>query len=163
MTDLHATDCSRSASSLSFLADLHTLLRANGIRSRFGPVLPVAGPATEQQRDPVVGQVQTFVDEHLAGDLSLDRMAAVADVSPSSLTRRFKAEADTTPWRYVMERRVEAAKRLLVETDRTLAEIAFDTGFYDQAHLTRTFRRFEGMTPGAYRDGSSQQKDHVDD
>lgn len=99
----------------------------------------------------MVGHVQTFVDTHLAEDLSVDRLAAVADVSPSSLTRRFRREADTTPWRYVLEARVEAAKRLLVETDRSLVRIAIDTGFYDQPHLTRTFKRLEGQTPGDYR------------
>jgi transcriptional regulator GlxA family with amidase domain len=98
-----------------------------------------------------VGRVQTFVDAHLAADLTVDRLAAVVDRSPSTLVRRFKDELGTTPWRYVMERRVAAAKRLLDATDRPLAAVAVDTGFYDQAHLTRTFRRLEGRTPGEYR------------
>ncbi|WP_181149267.1 AraC family transcriptional regulator [Salinibacter sp. 10B] len=116
--------------------------------------MPVAGSsaADEAAPNPVVGQVQTFVDEHLAADLSLDRMAAVADVSPSSLVRRFKAAADVTPWRYVMEARVQKARRLLAETDRPIATIAIDAGFYDQAHLTRTFKRLEGQPPGAFRE-----------
>jgi AraC family transcriptional regulator len=143
----------------SFLSDLQALLRANGLRARSGRSLPVAGPSTDQQRDPVVGRVQAFVDEHLAADLSLDRMAAVANRSPSTLARRFREEADTTPWRYVMERRVAAAKRLLATTDRSLASIAVDTGFYDQAHLTRTFKRLHGQTPGEYRDEGAPEAD----
>ncbi|HHP7239311.1 helix-turn-helix domain-containing protein [Longibacter sp.] len=134
-----------------FLSDLNILLRDAGIS-------PVAGPSADStpSGEYVVGQVQAFVEEHLAADLTVEHLADVADVSPSSLARRFGAETDTTPWRYVMERRIEAAKRLLAMNDRSLAEIAFDTGFYDQAHLTRTFRRFEGVTPGTYRDEAEE-------
>jgi AraC family transcriptional regulator len=107
----------------------------------------------------VVGQVQAFVDEHLAADLTVEQLARVADVSPSSLARRFRNETDTPPWRYVMERRVERAKRLLANTDRSLAAIAVDTGFYDQAHFTRTFKRLEGQTPGGYRDAASAHEE----
>jgi AraC family transcriptional regulator len=73
----------------------------------------------------VVGQVQTFVDEHLAADLTV-------------------------------KQRVERVKRLLATTDCSLASIALDTGFYDQAHLTRTFKRLEGVTPGTYRDEADE-------
>jgi len=100
----------------------------------------------------VIGRVRQFVDDHLAADLTLRDLADVADVSPSSLGRRFKAETGTTPWRYVLKRRIERAKALLRDTDRSLAAIALDTGFYDQPHFTRTFKRFEGETPGEYRD-----------
>ena len=96
--------------------------------------------------------MQTFVDEHLAADLTVDELADAADLSSSSLGRRFKATVGTTPWRYVLQRRIDAAKRLLEATDRSLAAIAFDTGFYDQPHFTRAFKRLEGQPPGAYRD-----------
>jgi AraC family transcriptional regulator len=96
----------------------------------------------------------------LAADLTVERLADVAGLSPSSLARRFRDEAGTTPWRYVMERRVERARRLLATTDRSLASIAFDTGFYDQAHLTRTFKRLEGVTPGTYRDEAAAKEEN---
>jgi transcriptional regulator GlxA family with amidase domain len=133
------------------LDSLNALLRGAGIAPVGQHGLPVAGEPASAQEGPVVGHVQTFVEAHLAEDLSVDRLAAVADLSPSSLTRRFRREAGTTPWHYVLEARVEAAKRLLAETDRSLVRIAIDTGFYDQAHFVRTFNRLEGQTPGAYR------------
>jgi transcriptional regulator GlxA family with amidase domain len=142
----------------AFLSGLDALLRRAGI-ARPAPRFPVAGPSpdasTPATDDLVVGQVQDFVDDHLAADLTLDRLAEAAGVSPSSLGRRFREEMDTTPWRYVLRRRVEKAKELLRETDRSLAAIALDTGFYDQPHFTRTFKRFEGQTPGDYREATT--------
>lgn len=138
-----------------FRADLNALLRKAGIRPAT-PARPIAGRAPDvpapEADDLVVGRVQEFVDDHLAAELTLSDLADVADVSPSSLGRRFKAETGTTPWRYVLKRRIERAKALLQNTDRSLAAIALDTGFYDQPHFTRTFKRFEGKTPGEYRD-----------
>jgi len=137
-----------------FLATLGRVLRHAGIRSSVGARRPVAGPTAPDARsaDPVVGRVQTFVDEHLAADLTVVELAEAAELSPSTLARRFKDAMGTTPWRYVLQRRIDKAKRLLVTTDRSLAAIAFDTGFYDQPHFTRAFKRLEGQPPGAYRD-----------
>jgi len=137
-----------------FLVTLGRMLRRAGIRSSFDTCKSVAGPSAPDAPavDPVVGRVQTFVDAHLAADLTVDELAEAVDLSPSSLERRFRAEMDTTPWRYVLQRRIDAAKRLLETTDRSLVAIAFDTGFYDQPHFTRTFKRLEGQPPGAYRD-----------
>lgn len=112
---------------------------------------PVAGPAYDA--DLIVGRVETHLDEHLADpSLGLDALADAANVSPSSVGRAFRKVYDTSPWRYVMRQRVEHAARLLNDPSRALAAIALDAGFYDQAHLTRTFKRFMGETPGEYRD-----------
>lgn len=142
-----------------FLEELNGMLRRTGIRSSFDVTHPVAGPSTPDalDADPVVGRVQTFVDAHLGADLTVDDLADAVDLSPSSLERRFRSEMDTTPWRYVLARRIDAAKRLLETTDRSLAAIAFDTGFYDQSHFTRTFKRLEGQPPGAYRDDAKDE------
>jgi len=141
-----------------FLTALGALLRRAGIRSAFDRHGPLAGPLPSDAlgTDPVVGRVQTFVDAHLAADLTVDELADAVDLSPSSLERRFRAEMDTTPWRYVLQRRIDAAKHLLETTDRSLAAVAFDTGFYDQPHFTRTFKRLEGQPPGAYRDDARE-------
>ena len=123
--------------------------------------LPVAGHGYDAEL--LVGRVVTHLDDHLADpNLDLDQLADAAHVSPSSLGRAFRDVLDTTPWRYVMRRRIDHAKRLLVGTGRSLADIALDAGFYDQAHFSRAFKRFTGTTPGAFRE-ESQDTNHVED
>lgn len=96
-------------------------------------------------------RVLLFVEQNLDDDLSLATLAAVAGLSASHFARRFKAALGEAPHRYVLARRVNGAKRLLLESDLPLAEIAAETGFSSQAHLTGIFGRTVGMTPGAYR------------
>ena len=58
----------------------------------------------------------------------------------------------TTPREYLLSLRVEAARRLLVTSDTSLAAIATDCGFTDQSHFTKRFQKVTGMTPHQYRD-----------
>ena len=88
---------------------------------------------------------------HLDRDLGLAELAAAAGLSPSHFTRAFKRSTGRPPHRYLMERRVEHAQRLLASTDAPLAEVASDCGFADQSHLSTAFRRLLGATPGAWR------------
>ncbi len=108
--------------------------------------LPVTALSPAQLR-----RVVLYIEQHLDEDLPLTVLAAVADLSPSHFARRFKAATGQAPHRYVLARRVNGAKRLLLETDLPLAEVAAETGFSSQAHLTGIFGRAVGMTPGAYR------------
>ncbi len=77
-------------------------------------------------------------------------MAALVDLSPFHFARLFKATRGVTPYRFVLERRIAAARRLL-GSDAGLAEIAYATGFASQSHFTTIFRREIGVTPGAAR------------
>ena len=58
------------------------------------------------------------------------------------------------PYRYVLERRVEHACGLLKDSQRSIADVAYASGFSSQAHLTMNFRRLTGMTPGRFRRSS---------
>jgi AraC family transcriptional regulator len=84
---------------------------------------------------------------------SLDDLARVAGLSRYHFARRFRRETGETPWRFVRRQRVERAVRLL-EEGRPPAEVAFETGFADQSHLTRTLREYDGRTPGDVRRGT---------
>lgn len=126
-------------------------IRKRGVQGFQPDRLPVAGHGYDPKL--LVGRVVTHLNDHLADpNLDLDQLADAAHVSPSSLGRAFRDVLDTTPWRYVMRRRIDHAKRLLADTDRPLADIALDAGFYDQAHFSRTFKRFTSTTPGTFRE-----------
>ena len=96
--------------------------------------------------------VLEYIHQHLVTDLTLRDLAAIAHLSPYHFARLFKVSTGLPPRQYVIARRVEWAKQLLRgEDDLTLAQIAARAGFCDQAHLTRHFKRFVGVTPKRFR------------
>ncbi len=112
-----------------------------------------AGPADGL---PGTGVVARQVMDRLADELTcppaLADLAAAAGLSRYQLLRAFRAEVGMPPYAWLAQHRVARA-RLLLEHGYRPAEAATLTGFADQAHLTRWFRRVVGVTPGAYRNG----------
>lgn len=96
-------------------------------------------------------RVRDYVEAHLDDDLSLTVLADIACLSPYHFSRSFKQATGVGPQRYVVQRRLECAKRLLRRTHQPLAWVAQEAGFADQSHLTSLFRRETGVTPGRYR------------
>ena len=92
-----------------------------------------------------------FMRAHLSGNISLEELASVCDLSVSYFARGFKNGTGVSPHRWLIEMRLEKAKDLLLNTKMPLAEVAVACGFADQCHLTRKFRRATGDTPGAWR------------
>jgi AraC family transcriptional regulator len=96
-------------------------------------------------------RVRDYVEAHLDEDVSLTVLADIACLSPYHFSRSFKQATGVGPQRYVIQRRVERAKTLLLRTREPLARIAQEAGFADQSHLVSIFRREIGMTPGRFR------------
>jgi AraC family transcriptional regulator len=92
-----------------------------------------------------------FIEENLGCDLSLIRMAAEVGVSPLHLPRTFKTATGQSPHRYVLRRRIERAKDLLIKTDTPILEVALSVGFSSQSHLSSWFSRVVGISPADYR------------
>jgi AraC-like DNA-binding protein len=80
---------------------------------------------------------------------SLAELSAVARLSPFHLLRLFRAGVGLPPHQYLMSLRVERSKELLGR-GAPIAEVAARTGFADQSHLTRCFKRLAGVTPGRF-------------
>jgi len=96
-------------------------------------------------------RVSTYIEEHLAEDLSLSELAAVAYLSPYHFARLFKASTDFAPHQYVIGRRIERAKLLLSTTNWSLTAIAHAVGFAHESHLALHFKRLTGLLPSSYR------------
>ena len=96
-------------------------------------------------------QVVAHIHTHFGENLDVKRLAKLAGVSQSQFERRFNRIFGTTPYEYLLRVRITAARTLLETTDRTIADIACETGFYDHSHFTRTFKRIVGTSPGQYR------------
>ncbi len=97
-------------------------------------------------------RVSDFVEENLGRDLSLAEIAQAAELSPFHFARSFKQATGMTPIQFLMQRRIEQAKNLLIEDELPIVEIGLRVGFKNQSHFTTLFRRLTTMTPKAYRD-----------
>lgn len=95
--------------------------------------------------------VTGFIEGNLASDLSIGVLSKVAGISQYHFARLFKKRFGLPPHAYVQHRRAERAHQLLVQGDMALKEIVCATGFYDQSHLTKSFKRLYSMTPGELR------------
>jgi AraC family transcriptional regulator len=92
-----------------------------------------------------------FMDARLDGALRLSELASEAGLSASHFVRSFRHSTGKTPYQYLLLRRVERARTAMRDRRASLAEVAVVSGFADQHHLARVFRRITGLTPSSYR------------
>jgi AraC family transcriptional regulator len=97
------------------------------------------------------GRATELLRENLDGSVRLADLARECDLSASHFARSFKASFGVTCHQWLTQQRIERAKELLAVTKMSLADIANDSGFGDQAAFTRTFHRVVGATPGQWR------------
>jgi AraC family transcriptional regulator len=90
-----------------------------------------------------------YIESHLTDDLVLKEIAQVVHLTPTYFSRLFKRAYGISPHQYVIQRRVDAAQRLLQNTRLSVAEVALMVGFADHSHLTRHYKRLTGTTPRA--------------
>ncbi|TDC46916.1 AraC family transcriptional regulator [Jiangella ureilytica] len=119
------------------------------IAERLATTATTAGPPLPPSSPTLAGRLRDLLDERVADGVSLRSAAARLHAHPTHLVRSFTAAFGLPPHRYLTGRRVELARRLLLAGQRP-AEVATAAGFYDQAHLTRHFTRYLGVSPGRY-------------
>jgi AraC family transcriptional regulator len=93
-----------------------------------------------------------MIHDDLQANPSLSALADAVQLSPHHFSRVFKRVTGLSPHQYVLSQRIQLARRLLVETKLSIAEVAHDVGFYDQSHFTYHFKRLVGVTPSAIRE-----------
>ena len=95
--------------------------------------------------------VATFVEQHYAEPIRLSNLVAMTGMSTTVFKKVFAEVFQMTPGKYLTTIRLNAVRKLLEETDKLLSDVAAETGFFDQSHLTRIFKKERGLTPGEYR------------
>lgn len=113
------------------------------------PFVPFAPPT--DHGDGAVRRVQEWLEGTQAPKASVDQMAAFAGLPRPTFNRRFRRATGYSPTNYLQHLRVEAAKRLLERSDKTVDEITWEVGYEEAATLRRVFRRITGLSPAAYR------------
>jgi AraC family transcriptional regulator len=121
------------------------LLRAEAAVGR-GDACSVGGQAAWQLK-----RVLQLFEKNFRDSVRVDQAAAAARLSVAHFTRAFGRTMGESPTAYLRRFRVERAQELMILTDSSLAEIALDCGFADQAHLSKVFRRIVNATPAAWR------------
>lgn len=131
---------------LTIARHLVLFVRRPGGQSQFSPLLELQAAERRPLRD-----LQLWVGENLAADLSVEALAGRSHMSPRNFARVFHKEVGTTPARFVERLRVDAARRLLEETDAGLEQVARACGFGGADSMRRSFLRVLRVPPNDYR------------
>jgi AraC family transcriptional regulator len=134
------------------LADDASALSLHGLGLELLAVLARgSASAGESGRPAWIGRAEELLRASALEKLSLDDLAAEVEVHPTHLSRVFRRVFGVPVGEYVRRLRIDHATALLARDDLSLAQIASESGFADQAHFTRVFKRRLGITPGRYR------------
>ena len=96
--------------------------------------------------------IREYIHEHLDQNLTLTKLATIANLSTHYFASLFKQSTGFAPHQYITKCRLEKAKKLLQQTNLPIIEISQEVGFQNQSHFTRVFRQYLKTTPKAYRD-----------
>ncbi|MCZ8513029.1 AraC family transcriptional regulator [Paenibacillus filicis] len=108
-------------------------------------------PQTASLSNNKLSDVLRFINEHLARDIKIAELAEVAHLHPNYFVRFFKSQLGVTPMSFIYEKRLDKAKQLIRASDKTISEIAIETGFHEVFHLSKSFKKSFGLSPTEYR------------
>ena len=107
---------------------------------------------TGNEEHDAVQKTISYISEHLAGELSISRMAARASLSTYHFIRVFKKGTGYTPHEYIMNMKLNNAKYLLKNTNTPIKEICFSLGYSSESIFSTAFKKHTGMSPRSYRE-----------
>ncbi|XLX39484.1 GlxA family transcriptional regulator [Ectopseudomonas mendocina] len=126
------------------VASAMVIERQRGTQTRFAPLLP-------SNDDKALAPLLTWLREHHAEVIDLNRLAQQAHCSPRTLLRRFKQATGLTPGDYLQRLRISLAQQALAGSAQSLEQVANQVGFTDRATFAKRFKQVCGETPGAFR------------
>jgi AraC family transcriptional regulator len=121
---------------------------------RYSNVTPRLEPYRGGLSRSKLNRVLEYVNANLSDKLELGVLAKVAGVNLYHFARSFKQSTGETPYKYVLRRRIEKAKEFLVHSQLSVIETSARTGFVDQSHFSKVFRRLVGVAPSEYRNSA---------
>lgn len=107
-------------------------------------------PAKEQVSEEIL-QATAYIADHIYEDILLEQLAAKTKLSLSALNQRFQREVGTSPREYINLMKIEKAKELLADSNKTVTEIAFDLSFSSSNYFAFVFHKLTGQPPTAFR------------
>jgi AraC-like DNA-binding protein len=110
-----------------------------------------AAPESIFPSDSKLSQVFHFIEANYNQPIALKDVAQAVGYSPAYLTNLIRRQTGQTVQRWIIERRMAAARSLLLETDQVVTQIAAQVGYHHVVHFFRQFRQIHGTTPQAWR------------
>ncbi len=104
-----------------------------------------------EENPSLIHQMEQFVEEHLYTNFTLDDMAEALHANRSYLSRLYKNKKGNNLFAYVMQKRIEKSKQLILQNHFKIYEIAEQVGFEDTAYFSKVFKKFTGCSPREYK------------
>lgn len=104
-----------------------------------------------QNQEGVVGEIKKYIEEHLGEDLSRNTLAELACLNPSYLARLFRSKTGYSLVDYITKRKIERVQKMLLTTDLSVSQIAFEFGYTNMPYFSKVFKKETGCTPVEYR------------
>lgn len=146
---------------------LHDLYGDGLTVAMFIDLMRLGGRAPTRKRSQLAGwqlrRAIDYIEENCLRSIRLEELAALTGLSQSYFSHAFKASTGLPPHQWQMNARIERAKQLMLRDNAALTSIAAETGFSDQAHFTRVFRKMVGATPSTWKKASLHSIDDRDD
>lgn len=111
----------------------------------------ISADSNERTANSAVVRAIDYINANYTSPITMEQLCAEAGVSKQHLCRLFQTALSARPMEYIAKRRIQAAKELLSDTDRSIEDIALETGFCTGSYFTKLFGRYEGMTPSQFR------------
>ena len=104
--------------------------------------------------------IRQYINENISSDIDLETICKYFYISKSNLISMFSQEFGQTPHKYIIEKRIEIAKKLLSNDDLTIAEVGHRVGFGGEKYFYSVFKKVTSMSPGIYRSSIKRDKDN---
>lgn len=135
---------------------VHLLIRLSRVSLHQAPEIS-ATVSLPVNHEILVRRVNDYLEKHFHQKLSIEELARVFAISTRHLSRVFRQQTHKSISESLQQIRIERAKQMLAETNRTVESISSFVGFNDSSHFNRSFTKFTGCSPGRYR-RESQKK-----
>jgi len=99
----------------------------------------------------VIALIDDYIDANLSEKIGVKELADLANISPFHFSRAFKTTTGLPPHQYLIRKRLEKIREMLKNPTKSLAQIAFETGFSSQSHMSTSFHKHFGVTPAKFR------------
>ena len=107
--------------------------------------------ATQKEKKSQISFAIDYINNHLTQNFSIHELSKYSAMSESTFRREFKKETGTSPLKYITNEKLKKAAQLLLFSDLSINEIAFNFGFFDTSHFYKTFKEFYHKTPSQYK------------